>query len=314
GGIVTSIKTPDLQGKVSEIALGFDSAEAYLSESYIANCPYFGSIAGRYANRISKGKFQIDGTAYSLATNNGGNALHGGIRGFDKRTWEGKLVSGPGYTGVELSYLSPHLEEGYPGNLQVKVTYQLNNSNELMISFEAETDKTTILNLTNHTYFNLTGCRENILNHHLRINSKTQIESINLIPSGKFADASGTIYDFSHGKNIGQDIAELSDGYDAGFVLPLENGRLTFAGVLSEETSGRMVEVLTNQPSIHVYTGYYIPALKGHNNADYGRYMGVALETQHFPDSPNHSQFPTTLLKPGETFNSETIFRFGLKK
>jgi len=314
GGIITSIKTPDKQGNISEIALGFDSAEAYLAEFYTANCPYFGCIAGRYANRISKGKFQIDGKEFSLATNNGGNALHGGIRGFDKRTWDGKLVSGNDYTGVELSYMSPHLEEGYPGNLKVKATYKLNNNNDFIVSFEAETDSTTILNLTNHTYFNLTGCRENMLNHRLRINSKKQIESINLIPSGKFVDASGTIFDFSNEKTIGQDIAELHDGYDAGFVLPQADETLTFAAFLSEETTGRTVEVLTDQPSIHVYTGYYIPELEGHNAARYGKYMGVALETQHFPDSPNHNNFPSTLLKPGDTFKSETIFRFGLRK
>ncbi|MHC1776010.1 MAG: aldose epimerase family protein [Lentimicrobium sp.] len=312
GGIITSIKTPDSGGNISEIALGFDTAEDYLSEFYRANCPYFGCIAGRYANRIAKGKFQIAGKEYTLAVNNGENALHGGIRGFDKRTWDGRLVSGNGYTGVELSYLSPHLEEGYPGNLLVKVTYLLNNNNELQIRYMAETDQATILNLTNHTYFNLTGCRENIFGHKLTINSSKQIDSNNLIPTGKLVDASGTIFDFSKGKSIGQDIAELPDGYDTGFALETENGKPVVAAILSEETTGRKVEVLTNQPSVHVYTGYYIPELKGHNDKSYGRYMGVAIETQHFPDSPNHSNFPSTMLQPGKKFESETIFRFGL--
>lgn len=312
GAIITSIKTPDSGGNLSEIALGFDSADDYLSEFYKANCPYFGCIAGRYANRIAKGKFQIDGNEYVLAVNNGENALHGGIRGFDKRTWDGRLISENGNPGVELSYLSPHLEEGYPGNLKVKVTYLLNNSNELLIRYEAETDRATILNLTNHTYFNLTGCRDNIFGHKLTINSSRQIESNNLIPTGNLADCGGTIFDFSNGKLIGQDIAELSDGYDAGFALETENGKQVVAAILSEETSGRMVEVMTNQPSVHVYTGYYIPEVKGHNEIGYGRYMGLAIETQHFPDSPNHSNFPSTLLQPGEKFESETTFRFGL--
>ncbi len=211
-----------------------------------------------------------------------------------------------------MSYLSPHLEEGYPGNLKVKVTYLLNNNNELHIRYEAETDRATILNLTNHTYFNLTGCLENIFSHKLIINSSRQIESNNLIPTGKLVDASGTIFDFSKGKSLGQDIAELTDGYDTGYALETENEKPVVAAVLSEKTTGRMVEVLTNQPSVHVYTGYYIPEVKGHNDTSYGRYMGVAIETQHFPDSPNHGNFPSALLPPGEKFESETIFRFGL--
>ncbi|MBK6963834.1 MAG: galactose mutarotase [Bacteroidales bacterium] len=312
GATITSIKTPDSVGDFSEIALGFDSADAYFSEFYKANCPYFGCIAGRYANRIAKGKFQIDGKEYALAVNNGENALHGGIRGFDKHTWDGKLISENGNPGVELSYLSPHLEEGYPGNLLVKVTYLLNNNHELHIRYAAETDRATIINLTNHTYFNLTGCHDNIFSHKLTINSSKQIESNNLIPTGKLVDAGGTIFDFSKGKPIGQDIAELSDGYDTGFALETVNGKPVIAAILSEETTGRMVEVSTNQPAVHVYTGYYIPELKGHNDTAYGRYMGVAIETQHFPDSPNHSNFPSTLLQPGEKFESETIFRFGL--
>lgn len=312
GAIITSIRTVDASGMFADIALGFDRAEDYLTDYYIANCPYFGCIAGRYANRIAKGRFTLDGKDFVLAVNNGGNALHGGIRGFDKRVWDAQLTETPEGCGVELSYLSQHLEEGYPGNLKVTVTYLLTENNELRISFKASTDQTTVLNLTNHTYFNLSSCRENVLGHRLLVNSNRQIESKDLIPTGNIADASGSVFDFSQEKTIGRDIAGLPDGYDTGFALGNEDGTLTFAARLSETASGRMVEVYTDQPAVHVYTGYYIPEVKGHAGVSYGRYMGVALETQHYPDSPNHRHFPSTMLKPGEVFNSTTIFRFGL--
>ena len=312
GAIITSIRTIDASGVFSEIALGFDRAADYLSDNYIANCPYFGCIAGRYANRIAKGRFTLEGNTYTLAVNNGGNALHGGIRGFDKQVWDGQMIETPEGKGVELSYLSQHLEEGYPGNLKVTVKYVLSEKNELLISFKATTDQTTILNLTNHTYFNLSSCRENILGHRLLVNSSRQIESLNLIPTGNIQDITGSVFDFSREKTIGRDIDGLPDGYDTGFALGSEAGSLTFAARLSEETSGRKVEVFTDQPAVHVYTGYYIPEVKGHAGVSYGRYMGVALETQHYPDSPNHPHFPSTRLKPGETFESTTIFRFGL--
>lgn len=312
GATITSIKTRDASGVLSEIVLGFDRAEDYLTDHYIANCPYFGCIAGRYANRIARGRFTLDGKPYTLAVNNGGNALHGGIRGFDKRVWDGQLTETPEGKGVELSYLSQHLEEGYPGNLKVTVTYLLTEKNELQISFKATTDQTTVLNLTNHTYFNLSSCRENVLGHRLLVNSNRQIESKDLIPTGNIADASGSVFDFSEEKTIGRDIAGLPDGYDAGFALGNDDGSLTFAARLSEMTSGRMVEVYTDQPAVHVYSGYYIPEVKGHAGISYGRYMGVALETQHYPDSPNHPHFPSTRLMPGESFISRTIFRFGL--
>ena len=314
GAIITSIQTPDRYGVADEIALGFDSAEGYLNDFYINNCPFFGAIAGRYANRIANGEFSIDGIIYRLAKNNLGNSLHGGIKGFDKQLWKGKIISGDDYNGVELTYFSPHLEEGYPGNLSVTVTYKLNNSNELAIEFSASTDQKTVLNLTNHTYFNLSGCRKPITGHKLTIFSRQMLETEKLIPTGEFLDISDTVYDFSKSKTIGRDIDSLPFGYDNSYVLENSKGISPMVALLQDEESGRYLEIFTDEPSLQLYTGFYIPEVTGHKGIKYGKYMGVALETQHFPDSPNQPEFPSTLLCPGETFESKTIFRFGVDK
>lgn len=312
GAIITSIQTPDKHGVSGEIALGFDSAEGYLNENYINNCPYFGAIAGRYANRIANGEFSIDGKKYKLATNNLGNALHGGINGFDKKIWKGKLISGEGFESVELKYTSPHLEEGFPGNLSVTVIYKLSNSNELSIEIGAITDQATVLNLANHTYFNLSGCRKPITGHKLTIFSQRMLETKELIPTGKFLDISDTAYDFSKSKSIGRDIDSLPFGYDNSYALETSKGVITKVALLQEEESGRYLEIFTDEPSLQLYTGFYIPEVTGHEGLKYGKYMGVALETQHFPDSPNQPHFPSTVLKQGEVFNSKTIFCFGI--
>jgi len=314
GAIITSIQTPDRYGVAGEIALGFDSAEGYMNDVYINNCPFFGAIAGRYANRIANGEFSIDGRIYRLAKNNHGNSLHGGIKGFDKQLWKGKTISGDDYIGVELTYFSPHLEEGYPGNLSVTVTYKLNNSNELAIAFSASTDQKTVLNLTNHTYFNLSGCRKPITGHKLTIFSRQMLEAEKLIPTGKFLDISETAYDFSKSKTIGRDIDSLPFGYDNSYVLENIKGVISKVALLQDEESGRYLEIFTDEPSLQLYTGFYIPEVTGHKGIKYGKYMGVALETQHFPDSPNQPEFPSTLLRPGETFESKTIFSFGVDK
>lgn len=310
GGIITSIRTPDRSGQSGEVVLGFDSADAYLDDRYLADCPYFGCITGRYAGRIARGELSIGEERYHLPVNNGGNTLHGGFRGFDKRTWDHQLVFREGIPGLELSYLSPHLEEGFPGNLQVKVTYMMSSPGTLTIKYQATTDRPTVVNLTNHTYFNLNMRQPDILGHRLRIFSKKNIESINLIPTGQIIDITGTAIDFSEPKTIGRDIGRLSDGYDHGYALDNDKGGLIPAAVLSEPVSGRQVEIFTDQPSVHIYTGYYIPALTGHEGVKYGRYTGIAIETQHYPDSPNHPGFPGTLLKPGEVFESTTSYRF----
>jgi len=314
GGIITSIKTPDKNGEKANIVLGFKSLEDYLTDSYIENCPCFGCITGRYANRIAKGKFSIRATEYTLPINNGKNCLHGGITGFDKVIWVPKKVEKPDLVGVELKYRSLHMEEGFPGNLDVTVTYTLNHKNELHIDYKAVTDRETVVNLTNHTYFNLSEHDGDILGHTLFIPAKTKtVNDEELIPTGAIADVAGTPFDFTTPSTIGSRIDALADGFDLNFVLDNPGKKLVKAALLSEESSGRTVEVFTTEPGIQLYTGFYIPKIKGKNGEIFNRYSGLALETQHYPDSPNHPEFPTTLLKPGETFKSKTIYKFGTK-
>lgn len=313
GGIVTSIKTPDKNGQKASIVLGFKSLQDYISEAYLQNCPYFGGIIGRYANRIAKGKFEINGTTYTLPVNNGPNSLHGGLNGFDKVVWVPCEINKPDMVAVELKYRSVHMEEGYPGNLDISVIYSLNFKNEFQIDYKAETDKTTVVNLTNHSYFNLTGGKEDILNHQLQLFADTYTQNDEtLIPLGKIEKVAGTPLDFTNSVKVGARINELKDGYDHNFVLNKNNGKMVKAAILSEETSGRMVEVSTTEPGLQIYSGYYIPEFKGPDGIKFGRYSGVALETQHYPDSPNHPEFPSTLLNAGETYRSRTVYRFGL--
>ena len=312
GGIVTSIETPDKNGEKANIVLGFKSLQNYISDSYVGNCPYFGCIVGRFANRIANGKFNINGNTYNLAINNGPNSLHGGIKGFDKVVWVPFEIVKPDLVAVELRYRSIHMEEGFPGNLDICVIYSLNIKNEFQIEYKATTDKATVVNFTNHTYFNLTGGKENIFNHSLQLAAQTYtITDDNLIPIGEIADVSGTPLDFNSPATIGSRIHKLKDGYDHNFILNNPKGKLLKAGILAEDTSGRMVEVSTTEPAIQLYTGYYIPEM-AIDGVNFGRYSGVTLESQHYPDSPNRPEFPTTLLNPGETFRSKTIYKFGL--
>jgi aldose 1-epimerase len=310
GAIITSIVTPDKNGELANIACGFENLETYLSAEYLGSYPYFGCICGRCCNRIADGKFTLDGKNYSLAVNNGPNHLHGGIVGYDKRLWTAELIEESEKVGVKLSYLSLDMEEGYPGNVAITCTYTLNNMNELAIEYGAETDQTTVINLTNHTYFNLTGGKDQILNHELQISAKTYTDSVGSIPTGEIVSVSGTPFDFLTKKKLGKDIDGLADGYDLNFVLDNTEGKLVFAGRLSEETSGRNIEVFTTQPGIQLYTGYWIPELTIHGQKKFGRYSGVALETQHYPDSINKPNFPTVVLKPSETFKEKTIYKF----
>jgi aldose 1-epimerase len=314
GAIITSIETPDKKGKVDNVVLGFSSLSDYLSKEYLDNCPYFGCVAGRYANRIAKGKFTLDGKEYTLAVNNGPNHLHGGITGFDKVLWAPHKIEKPDIVGVELKYRSVHMEEGYPGNLDVTVIYTLNHKNEFGIEYKAETDHPTVVNLTNHIYFNLTGKQENILHHNLKLHTRRYTETDEtLIPTGKINEVTGTPFDFTEERELGSKIKELKDGYDLNFVLDSDGKKLKKAAVLSEESTGRTLEVLTTEPGIQLYTGYYIPNIKGKNGEQFGQYAGVALETQHYPDSPNHPDFPSTELRPGGPFHSKTVYRFGTK-
>ena len=309
GAIITSIETPDKNGKCENIVCGFDRFEDYISEQYLGSYPYFGSIIGRVANRIANGKFTLEGKEYTLAVNNGPNALHGGLTGFDKKIWGAETIEADDKVGVRLSYTSPDMEEGYPGTLEVVCTYTLTNQNELKIDYEAVTDQTTILNLTNHTYFNLTAGRENIMNHELELTAEAITEVVNMIPTGRIVPVEGTAFDFRSKKKLGRDIAGLKHGYDNNYVLDNNEGKLVYTGILSEATTGRSVEVYTTQPGMQLYTGYWNPELIVDGKKKFGSYSGVALETQHYPDSINHKNFPSPILRPGETYKETTIYK-----
>lgn len=310
GGIVTSIEMPDAQGNIENIVCGFDNLENYFNSEYLENYPYFGAIIGRFANRIAKGRLEIGGRSYPLAVNNGPNHLHGGETGFDKRLWDAEIVEQEGAVGLRLYYHSPHLEEKYPGNMDVYCTYLLSNNNELIIDFTATSDELTVVNLTNHTYFNLTGGKKNILQHELRLNADKMTKMDHQIPTGEIISTVDSPFDFREFKTFNKDLDKLPTGYDDNFVLDNENDEMILAAILREQTSGRQVEVYTTQPGIQLYTGYWIPELVIGDEKKFGRYSGVALETQHYPDSVNRPNFPTTLLKPGETFHETTIYKF----
>lgn len=310
GAIITSVEMSGKDGKSENIVCGFDKLETYLSDEYLGSYPYFGSIIGRFGNRIAKGHLVIDGKFYQMAINNGPNHLHGGKIGYDKRLFDAETFIEENQVGIKLNYFSPDMEENYPGNLKVTCIYSLNNLNELKIEYFAETDKTTVVNLTNHTYFNLTGGKENILNHELELEATKLTEMVEQIPTGKIIPVAGTPFDFTVSKKINHRISEVPMGYDDNFVLDNEVGELKYIGCLKETKSGRKIEVLTTQPGMQVYTGYWNPELIIDGEKKFGRFSGIALETQHYPDSVNQPGFPTTILKPGEKYNETTVYRF----
>lgn len=313
GAIITAIEMADKNGKIDNIACGFEKFETYVSSDYLGSYPYFGCICGRVCNRIGEGKFTLEGKDYSLAVNNGPNHLHGGLVGYDRKLFTAEIIEGSENVGVKLTYTSPDMEEGYPGNLAVSCTITLNNSNELLLEYGAETDKTTIVNLTNHTYFNLTGGKEQILDHELVLAAKSYTDSKDMIPTGEIVSVEHTPFNFLTKKKLGKDIEILETGYDLNFVLDNPNGEMVYAGCLSEQSSGRSVEVYTTQPGIQLYTGYWIPDLTIDGKRKFGSYSGVALETQHYPDSVNKPQFPSVILEPGQSFCEKTIYKFGVK-
>jgi aldose 1-epimerase len=316
GGIITELDVPDKNGKIDNIVLGFDNLEGYLKGH-----PYFGAITGRYCNRIAKGKFTLDGKEYALATNNGPNHLHGGMIGFDKVVWKAKEIKGDGFVGLELTRRSPDGEEGYPGNLDVTVRYKLTDKKELKIEYEATTDKATPLNITNHSYFNLGGRHGgDILGHELWLNAKTYTPTDEtMIPTGKIDPVQGTPYDFTSFKVIGKEIGEIKGdpgGYDMNFVLERKpNEKMTHAATVRDPKSGREIEVFTSEPGIQFYTGNFLDGtLTGKGGVVYKKHAALCLETDHFPDSPNHDNFPSTILKPGNKYESTTIYRFGVMR
>jgi aldose 1-epimerase len=310
GCIITVIKVPDRAGKTEDVVLGHDTLEGYLNRSR-----YFGALVGRYGNRIARGRFTLDGHEYSLAINNGKNHLHGGVKGFDKVVWDASQVD----DGLTLSYLSKDGEENYPGNLQTTVKYSLTGRNELQIEYLANTDADTIINLTNHSYFNLAG-GGTILGHELIINADafTPVGE-GLIPTGEIRCVSNTPLDFRSAHAIGERITEsheqlqLAGGYDHNFVLRPADEPLRTAAKLYEPKSGRVLEVLTTQPGMQFYSGNFLDGtIIGKRGRQYVKYSACCFEPQHFPDSPNHPSFPTTVLKPGEQFRQTTVFRFSV--
>ncbi|MFM9909162.1 MAG: aldose epimerase family protein [Chitinophagaceae bacterium] len=310
GGTVSNIVVPDKNGQMGEVVLGYDSLAGYLQK---AN-PYFGCLVGRYANRIAKGTFTIDGKKYALATNNNGNSLHGGLKGFDKVIWNAKAI--PGDSSLQLTYLSKDGEEGYPGNLSVEVVYTLGSDNQLKIDYTATADKATPVNLSNHCYFNLSGEKDStILDHEVQIKA-TSITAVNdqLIPTGVLPGVKNTPMDFTTMKRIGNDLPNVTGGYDHNWILDRQGKNLELIASVYHPGSGRYMEVSTTEPGIQFYTGNFLDGtLKGRNNKFYVKHAGFCLETQHFPDSPNQPTFPTTVLKPGETYHHSTIYKFSTK-
>ena len=313
GGIITSWTAPDKNGNYKDIVLGYNTLAEYEAET-----PYFGALIGRYGNRIAKGKFSLDNQEYTLAVNNGVNHLHGGLKGFDKVIWDAKTIVSDSTVSLELSYLSKDMEEGYPGNLETKVTYTLNNKDELSVNYEATTDKPTIVNLTQHSYFNLTAdFNQDILGHELVINADSFLPIDNtLIPTGEFRDVTGTPFDFKTSKAIGTHIdnenIQLKNGlgYDHCWVLNDQNTGVRFVASAYEPVSGRLLEVFSDEPGIQFYSGNFLDGtLPSKNNGVYQHRTGFCLETQHYPDSPNQKNFPSVRLNPGEKYNSKTVFR-----
>lgn len=319
GGILVSLKVPDRKGNLQDIVLGYDSLDGYKD-----NKSYLGSTIGRYGNRIAHGQFTLDGKTYNVPKNDGGNSLHGGTTGFNKRFWNAKDVSSKGVEALELTYLSKDGEEGYPGNLTVKVVYSVpENKNEVKIDYSATTDKDTVLNLTNHSYFNLSGQGNgDILKHELMLNASrfTPVDST-LIPTGELRSVKGTPFDFLHSTAIGARINDDNEqlkfgrGYDHNWVLDAgAKHSLSLAARAYDPESGRVLEVLTTEPGIQFYSGNFLDgSITGKDGKFYKHRYAFCLETQHFPDSPNHPDFPTTVLKPGEHYHSTTVFRFSAK-
>jgi len=318
GGILTSLKVPDRNGKFDDVVLGFNDIDTYLKGH-----PYFGALIGRYGNRIAKGRFSLNGVEYKLAVNNGENTLHGGLKGFDKVVWTGKEMKTKAGPAVVLTYLSKDGEEGYPGNLNVRVVYTLTNNNELKIEYSATTDKDTVTNLTHHSYFNLAGeGNGDILSQLVTINGSRFVPTdAGSIPTGELRKVAGTPFDFltphAIGERINQDEEQLKlgNGYDHTWIVNGRPGVMRLAATAYDSTSGRTMQVWTTEPGVQFYTGNFLDGtLTGKSGKIYQRRFGFCFETQHYPDSPNHPAFPTTTLKKGATYRSTTIYRFASRK
>ena len=316
GGIVVSLKTPDRTGKMGDVVLGFETLEPYFT-----NTPHFGALIGRYGNRIGQAKFTLDGKEYTLAKNNGENSLHGGTVGFHKKVWTARPATRKDGQAIELTYVSKDMEEGFPGTLTSTVVYTLTDNDELRIEYSAKTDKPTIVNLTNHSYFNLAGTGD-ILKHEMMLDADrfTPVDA-GLIPTGELKPVQGTPFDFRKATAIGARIDAADDqikkggGYDHNWVLNGKMGTMHLAARVSEPTTGRTMEVTTTEPGVQFYTGNFLDGtLKGKGGTVYNKRAGFCLETQHFPDSPNKPAFPSTVLRPGATYSTTTVYKFGTDK
>ena len=310
GGIITNVMVPDKNGKMEDVVLGYDSLAGYLQKGN----PYLGCLVGRYANRIAAGKFSLDGKTYTLAGNNNGNSLHGGLKGFDKVIWGAQQMAGD--SSLVLNYVSKDGEEGYPGNLTVEVKYTLTSDNAIKIEYSATTDKATVVNLTNHSYFNLSaGADSTIMGHELMLKADTYTAvNDNLIPTGEFTEVNGGPMDFRTAKMIGKDFAQVKGGYDHNWVLTRTGIGAELIASLYHPGTGRFMEVFTSEPGIQFYSGNFLNGtLVGKGGKLITQHSGLCLETQHFPDSPNQPKFPTTVLKPGETYKQVTMYKFSTK-
>jgi aldose 1-epimerase len=317
GAIIQAIRVPDRAGRLDDVTLGYDSLPGYLTDS-----PYFGAVVGRYANRIARGRFALEGRTYRLATNNSPNHLHGGLKGFDKVVWKAESFQRGDIVGVKFQHTSPDGDEGYPGTVQTSVTYTLTPNNQLLVEYRATTDRATPVNLSQHSYFNLGGEGSGpILDHVLTIDAGryTPVDSA-LIPTGDLAPVANTPFDFREptaiGARIGQNYPQLryGKGYDHNFVLNRSGSGLTHAVRVLEPRTGRTLDIFTTEPGLQFYSGNFLDgSLKGKSGHVYGHRTALVLETQHFPDSPNHPNFPSTILRPGEEYRSKTIFVFGVE-
>ena len=317
GGVITHLTAPDKDGKFEDIVLGFDSLAGYFTPP-----PYFGAIIGRYGNRIAKGKFTLDGKEYNLAKNNGENHLHGGLVGFDKVLWNAEAIEGE-ESALKLTYLSKDGEEGYPGNLNVTVIYTLQKDNSLKIEYAATTDKATVINLTNHSYFNLSGFKKDVLDQEVTLNADRYLPvDKGLIPTGELRSVTGNVFDFTKPTVIGKGINDIKDeqiklggGYDHAWILNKKGNELSLAATVLEKTSGRKMEVLTTEPAIQFYTGNFLDGkITGKDGVNYPKRFALCLESEHYPDSPNQSAFPTVVLKPNEKYSTTTIYKFSVEK
>jgi len=310
GGIITELYTPDRKGKLADIVAGYKTLDEYIKDT-----PYFGAIIGRYGNRIANGLFTLNGVEYKLEQNNGKNHLHGGLKGFDKVVWDAEEMQTEKDAALKLSYLSRDGEERYPGNLKCTVIFTLTNDNQLTISYEAATDKSTVVNLTHHSYFNLAGHNSgNILSHQLMINADrfTPVDDT-LIPTGKLENVKGSVMDFTKPMPIGSRISQVAGGYDHNYVLNKKGNEMSLAASVYEPKTGRAMEISTTEPAVQLYSGNFLNGTHKGKGAVYNKHNAFCLETQHYPDSPNQPKFPSTVLEPGKKYTQLTVHKFSVR-